>query len=132
MNCIFCDAGKTNVTNSRSRGYEIWRRRQCGQCSSVWTTRETVDYSTSHRISNTSSEQLRPLQRDDTLFMIRDSLQHRKDAESAASELTDTVLSKVLALHSSNISEKDLNRIIAETLKAYDPTAAAVFKAQNN
>ncbi len=130
MNCIFCDSPKTQVSNSRGRGSEVWRRRECTQCHSVWTTRETIDFSTSHRIITPSQEAPEHLQRDMLLFMIRDSLQHRNDAETAASHLTDTILTKVLALKTPEIPQAALNEIISETLSAYDPTAAAVYAAK--
>ena len=62
--------------------------------------------------------------------MMSDSLSHRRDSAEASIHLTDTVMAKVLALKTPEIPKEALEGIIIETLTAFDPTAAAVFKAK--
>lgn len=47
MVCINCFHKKTATTNSRrlKRGYEVWRRHECPNCGSLFTTREKPDLS---------------------------------------------------------------------------------------
>lgn len=44
MKCIYCTHKETDVVNSREvkKGSMIWRRRACGACGRVFTTRETA------------------------------------------------------------------------------------------
>lgn len=44
MRCIYCGQS-TKVTNSRSRQTKVWRRRQCTNCSRLFSTYETPDFS---------------------------------------------------------------------------------------
>lgn len=47
MKCPFC-FNTTKIYNSRSHKttHETWRRHRCTRCASVFTTRETIDWST--------------------------------------------------------------------------------------
>ncbi len=130
MNCPYCNAS-SSVTNSRSHNnLEVWRRRKCSSCSSIWTTRELIDFSTSHRIIHPSNTPPEHLERDQILFMVSDSLRHHSSAQAASSALTDTVLARVLALNTPEIPLESLHSIVHEVLEAFDPTSAAVFKAK--
>lgn len=130
MICPYCTS-ETQVTNSRpsKKSPEVWRRRSCKVCLNVWTTRETVDLSTSHRIV-TSQNHLEPFQRDKLFMSIKDSCAHRKTALSDATALTDTILRQVLLQNESLISTLYLSDITYKVLNRFDPTAAAVYKAK--
>lgn len=132
MNCPYCH-NPTKVTNSRSRSNnsQIWRRRRCKNCQSIWTTHEQLDPSTSHKIKSKNNS-LQPFSRDKLFLSINDSLNHRKTAIDDATALTDTVLQQVLTLKSAIIQITEILTITHHVLANFDPTAAAVYKAKHN
>lgn len=129
MICPFCDAD-TKVTNSRpsSKYPEVWRRRQCKQCASIWTTREYIDLSLSHRVM-TRHKHLQAFSRDLLFLSIKDSLSHRKTATIDATALTDTVLTRVLAQNTAIIETTTIIDIATEVLYHFDRTASEVYRA---
>lgn len=131
MFCPYC-ASDTKVTNSRpsAKHPEVWRRRQCKVCNNIWTTREYLDLSTTHRVFNRNSK-IQAFQRDKLFLSIKDSLSHRKNSLTEASALTDTVLSRILTLKRGLISTSDIFVIVHGIIKRFDPTAAAVYKAKH-
>jgi transcriptional regulator NrdR family protein len=130
MNCPYCNSS-TSVENSRSHGLKqsVWRRRKCKKCGSIWTTRENYDLSTTHRVKSTSTDQIQPFSRDLLLFSITDSLKHLKQSQDVAGDLTDTIISKLLILNEAVITTVKIKEISIITLKSYDKTASAVYKA---
>ena len=129
MKCPYCQSG-TKVTNSRSRAKEtqVWRRRECSHCHSIWTTHEIIDLSTSHRVID-DHNRLEPFSRDKLYASIKDSLRHRKTALEDATALTDTIIAKALSRKSAQIKKGELSDIAHQTIATFDPTAAAVYKA---
>lgn len=132
MFCPYC-SGDTTVENSRpSKSHpEVWRRRECKQCGSIWTTREYIDLSTSHRV-RTRHKLLQAFSRDVLFLSIKDSLQHRKTASADATALTDTVLDRVLAQKQAIIETTTIIEVTQEVLYNFDRTAAAVYTALHN
>jgi transcriptional repressor NrdR len=131
MICPYC-ASHTKVTNSRPsiKTPEVWRRRQCLICNSIWTTREVVDLSLSHTI-RTHQNSLEPFQRDKLFVSLLDSCAHRKTALADASALTDTVLGMILRQENAEIDINYLIELTADTIKRFDKTAAAVYRAKH-
>lgn len=132
MVCPYCSS-KTHVTNSRprSKGTQVWRRRECKSCKSIWSTHEVIDLSTSHKIED-SKKQLRPFSRDILYVSIKDALSHRKTPTSEATGLTETVISKLLHIKASKLSTKKLFEIAHNVISSYDKTAGDVYKALHN
>lgn len=133
MKCPYCDSA-SRVTNSRSHnnGHGVWRRRLCVSCSAIWTTNEIYDLATTHRISeDISPGALTAFSRDVLFQSIKDAVSHRKTALADASELTDTVISKVLSCKTADVPLSLLTQMVDETLQAFDPTAAAVYRAKH-
>lgn len=130
MNCPYCNHD-TSVTNSRSHGTKqsVWRRRQCKKCQAVWTTRENYDLSSTHRVKKTSVASLEPFSRDLLLLSVMDSLKHKKQAQEVVGDLTDTIISKLLAVNNPIIDTTLIIQVTIKTLKSYDQTAAAVYEA---
>jgi len=127
MNCPYCKSN-TFVTNSRSRskGTQVWRRRQCKNCHGLWTTHEVIDLSTSHKIENRTGT-LQPFSRDKLFISIMSALRHRKSALTDATALTDTVSSRVLATKTAKLSTNQLLESTHHVLMMFDKTAAAVY-----
>src|SRR6056297_3406021 len=130
MICPFCNSD-TKVTNSRPNNThpEVWRRRQCKSCESIWTTREYVDLSMSHRV-RTRHKRLQAFSRDILLFSIKDSLSHRKSSQTDAPGLTDTVLERLIALNQPIIETQTIIEITQGVLYHFDQTASAVYTAK--
>jgi transcriptional regulator NrdR family protein len=130
MQCPYCQSD-TKVTNSRpSKSHpEVWRRRTCKQCSSIWTTREYIDLSTSHR-ARTRHKRLQAFSRDILFLSIKDSLNHRKTATADATALTDTVLGRILSQKQAVIETTTIIEISQEVLYHFDRTASAVYRAK--
>jgi transcriptional regulator NrdR family protein len=129
MVCIYC-SHKTQIINSRSKNKNIstWRRHKCLQCNSVFTTHESADLEKSISVKP-SSGSLRPFLRDQIFIDIYRSVSHRKSPLEDSTHLTDTIISKVLALKSALVSTSELKNIIKETLNSFDKPALAYYSA---
>ena len=128
MVCIYC-GHSTSVSNSRQqkRSNATWRRRSCKHCKAVFTTLETIDLSTAVLV--TSSDLHTPFSRDKLFVSIYDSCKHRKDAQTSASLLTDTIIKQVYPhVKDASIPLSILRNIAATTLQRFD-TAAGVHYA---
>ncbi len=129
MVCPF-DGSDTRVYNSRpSKKYpEVWRRRECKQCGSVWTTREYIDLSTSHRVL-TRHKRLQAFSRDKLLLSIIEALKHREQALQEAIELTDTIIKNLLRLSEATIPSYAIKSETIIVLERFDTTAARVYES---
>lgn len=130
MVCIYCGS-KTRVSNSRAqkRLRTTWRRRACESCGAVFTTIETPDLNASLRV-RLADGSLRPFERDVLLVSIVQSLGHRKDAVTAASALTNTIVVNVLKTAQGAVLDR--SNIIRETfvaLQHFDAVAATYYAA---
>jgi transcriptional regulator NrdR family protein len=131
MVCIYCE-GKTHVTNSRlqKRTNQVWRRRQCNSCQAIFSSLERIVYEGGLMVQNSTSH-ITPLQRDKLFLDIYDACRHRPNAISDATALTDTVLSKLLALRASQglIQRDILVKITDSALKQFDRSAHVHYLA---
>jgi transcriptional regulator NrdR family protein len=130
MVCIYC-ASPTQVTNSRlqKRVNQVWRRRQCSNCGSNFTTHEVVDFGSTIAVQY-SIRKLRPFSRDILLVSVYESCKHRSDALSDASALTQTIIGQLLA----HIQEGKLDRdviaaVTTAVLERFDKAAATMYAA---
>lgn len=130
MVCIYC--GKdTKVTNSRhqKRANNVWRRRECIACHTVFSTVEAPDMELSITVKQIDGS-LTPFLRDQIFVSVYDSLKYRKSALTDATGLTDTVLSNLYSLAEQSILDRDvIVTIVTTVLERYDSTAATHYKA---
>lgn len=129
MRCIYCGF-ETKVTNSRpqKRANQIWRRRQCLNCETIFSSTEAADLSLSVRVNK--NNQLEPFSRDKLLVSVYESCRHRKDALEAATALTSTIISKLLPLiTNATIQRDEIVTITAETLEHFDKPASIHYTA---
>lgn len=130
MVCIYCGK-ETKVTNSRhqKRANNVWRRRQCLGCNTVFSTIEAPDMELSITVKRPNGD-LEPFLRDQLLISVHDSLKHRKSALTDATRLTDTVLGNLYALTESSVLERDvIVTVVTTVLEHFDSTAATHYKA---
>lgn len=77
-----------------------------------------------------SAGHLEPFSRDKLLISIHSSLQHRKEAENAATGLTDTVISKLLPhIDQATLDTRFIIGATIDVLKRFDKSAAVSYKA---
>lgn len=129
MVCIYCH-GETRVTNSRpqKRSGTTWRRRQCLNCHTIFTSIEKADLSKSIVVRKPKA--LEPFSRDKLLLSVYDCLKHRKTAETDASALTDTIISRSLAkIVDYELERRDLIKTVRAVLKRFDSVAEVHYTA---
>lgn len=130
MVCIYC-ASPTHVTNSRlqKRPNQVWRRRQCTQCGSNFTTHEVVEYGSSIAVQY-SPRQLMPFSRDLLFVSVFESCKHRSDALGDASALTLTIIGQLLPHVQDGVLERDTVVAVASAvLERFDKAAATMYGA---
>jgi transcriptional regulator NrdR family protein len=130
MVCVHC-YGDTQVVNSRpqKRNNNIWRRRVCLRCKSIFSTHESADYSSIWRVRAVTGV-LEPFSRDKLLLSLFVSLQHRKTALTDAAGLAETAISK-LQEHATDavISYKDIIQVSQVALNRFDKAASTHYQA---
>ena len=130
MVCIQCGQ-KTQVINSRlqKRHNQTWRRRQCSACHIIFSTNESVDYGAVWAVRQ-SSGAITPFHRDKLLLSIYKSCQHRPNALTEASDLTDTVTDKLRILASDGqLSVKQIAQTVVVALNRFDKAASVHYLA---
>lgn len=129
MVCIYC-SGETQVINSRpqKKKNNIWRRRQCISCNTVFSTIEAANASLS--ITVRKNNHLEPFLRDHLFVSVYDSLKHRKSALADATSLTDTMLATIYQLADRSVIERDvIVTICATVLERFDTVAVTHYRA---
>jgi len=130
MVCVYC-SGETQVVNSRpqKRSNQVWRRRQCQRCNSVFSTLEAADYGSVWRVRRVTGS-LEPFSRDKLLLSLFVSCQHRKTALEDAAGLTETVITKI-GEHAKDavISCRDIAQVAQVALNRFDKAASSHYAA---
>lgn len=131
MICLYCN-GETKVVNSRlqRRNNQVWRRRQCLSCQSVFTTHEAVELQSALSVSKDGLNRpfLPALLQND----LSEAMKHRKDAYTASGELLGTIVRKLLTLPGKpQYSPSDISKVTAEVLKRFDRQAYLRYLADH-
>lgn len=130
MKCIYCE-GKTRVTNSRAqkKSNQTWRRRECQGCGAVFTSVEAIDLPTS-LLFNPHQGHSEPFQREKLFVSVYEAVKHRNNAVEAATGLTGTIISKLLAkVENASINRQQVVSVTTEALKNYDRAASVQYQA---
>lgn len=130
MVCIHCGA-KTQVINSRSqkRNNQVWRRRQCLKCQSVFTTEESTQLAAAWIVKSKQGA-LQPFSRDKLLISLFNCLKHRKTAINDATGLTDTVIAKLSgAAKDGSLEAKTMQQTVQVALNRFDKAASIQYQA---
>jgi transcriptional repressor NrdR len=131
MVCIYC-GGETKVTNSRlqKRSNQVWRRRECLVCQSVFTTHESIELESA--LSVETNGQNGPFLPDLLLKELMLALQDRKDVYTASREVLATIVNKLLALPQKPLFKPtDISKTTAEVLKRFDKRAYLRYVAEH-
>lgn len=148
MICLYCLHTKTCVTNSRphKKHSQSWRRRQCPECQSVFTTYErptSDDVLVHHHDGTTTAFNLGKL-----MLSIARAAQHNQDqAEYDSLFLAQTielaVIKQVASTHkpttevknkknSPSIQSKDIATTTHDVLKRFDELTAIQYAMQHH
>jgi transcriptional repressor NrdR len=129
MVCVLCGQ-KTKVINSRlqRKANQVWRRRQCLSCKTVFSTQETVQHELAWLVGDKG--RFEPFSRDKLFLSLYKSCEHRKTALSDAKGLTDTVISKLPAhLSGSMLKPGDIAAVAQVALNRFDKAASVHYQA---
>ncbi|HVV25439.1 MAG TPA: hypothetical protein VHC21_00170 [Candidatus Saccharimonadales bacterium] len=130
MVCIQC-GGETAVVNSRhqKRLNQVWRRRSCKNCGSVFTTQESAAYGGAWAVQSRSGA-LSPFSRDKLLLSLHRSLQHRKTAVHDASALADTIIKRLLGIVTEGkLESQQIKQAAQVALNRFDKAASVHYAA---
>lgn len=131
MKCIIC-GGDTFVSNSRpaKEGSAVWRRRECGDCGTVFSSRERPDLSLSIKVKK-DQEILEAFSEEKLLLSVYESLSHRKDRLRASKELTLTIVKQLLPVRSGVVSAKEIAELAYKAIERFDKAAATFYTAHH-
>lgn len=134
MVCIYCGS-KTETTNSRlqKRRNSVWRRHRCQVCGAVFTSIEQVAYDLSLAFEDRKSH-ITAFQREALFLSLYEACRHRPQAITEASDLTDTVVRKLLNGYAYDgvVKRTDLLAVTSETLGAFDSAAQVHYTAYHH
>lgn len=132
MVCVQCEH-KTQVINSRRqvKTNQQWRRRQCLSCKAIFSTLEAADYSALWAIK-ASSGALKPFSRDKLLLSLHRSIQHRPNALTDATGLTDTIIAKLRFQASDGfLTAKQIIQTVQVALNRFDKAGSVHYQAMH-
>lgn len=132
MVCINCGS-ETQVVNSRhqKRNNQVWRRRKCIHCGTIFSSTEQASYSGSWRVLGNNGR-LHPFSRDKLFISLYDSLQHRRSAIHDADSLATTVISKLSPLVKDGvIKSSDIVTVTQVALNRFDSVGSVHYGAFN-
>lgn len=132
MVCINCGS-ETQVANSRhqKRSNQVWRRRKCPTCGTIFSTTELPAYSGSWRVLGNNGR-MHPFSRDKLFVSLYGSLQHRRTAIHDADGLATTVINKLSPLARNGvIRSSDIVTVTQVALNRFDGVASVHYQAFN-
>lgn len=120
------------MVNSRhqKRNNQVWRRRECLACQSVFTTHETVELA--NALSVDKQGWLSPFLPDLLLKELMLALQDRKDVYTASGEVLAIIVKKLLLLPQKPVFKpQDISKTAGGVLKRFDKRAYLRFVAEH-
>jgi transcriptional repressor NrdR len=132
MFCINCFHSRTTVTNSRAskKQPQVWRRRQCPKCETIFTTHErpSLSANTPVHLSNGTADVFNSGK---LLLSIAKAFTHApEEAQYNAMWLTQTV-EMTLSTQQPHLTPEDIEAAVHQVLKQYDELAAMQYAAQH-
>lgn len=102
MRCPFCSTEETKVIDSRlvSDGYQVRRRRECGNCHERFTTFETAELVVPKIIKNDGSRE--PFNED----KLRSGIQHALEKRPVSSDDVEKLSAILLSNYVRQVSAK--------------------------
>jgi len=129
MVCIHCGS-KTKVVNSRHqrKTNQVWRRRQCAECGTIFSTLEVTQHELAWLVSHNG--RFEPFSPDKLFLSLYKSCEHRPAALSDAKGLTGTIISKLPAYMADGaLNASDIARVAQVALNRFDKAASTHYQA---
>lgn len=134
MQCPFCGSSQITVVNSRpnTAGSQIWRRRKCLKCKSIYTTYEKVNLTYLIVIKKSGKKQR--YNRVKLFSAIYHSSIDKKnvdrgDESEFADEVTNRVEQEILKLKRKEIQSTEITHIVLSIFKKKAPDTLLRFLA---
>lgn len=131
MVCIHCGQATTVINSRRLRRHnQTWRRRRCAACGTVFTSSEVADLGSALLVS--SPDGLEPFTQEKLLFDITLALRGRQDRYMAARELTQRIITNLLANTSKPLlSTKQIAAEAAKVIGRFDKRAGQRYSVDH-
>ncbi|WP_101774845.1 transcriptional regulator NrdR [Pasteurella oralis] len=127
MHCPFCSTEETKVIDSRlvSDGYQVRRRRECGNCHERFTTFETAELIVPKIIKNDGTRE--PFNED----KLRRGIQHALEKRPVSADDVEQAISHIMhclrATGEREVPSKLVGTLAMEELKKLDKVAYIRF-----
>lgn len=131
MQCPFCSYGDSRVTDSRTGGDGIRRRRECLRCNARFTTYERVQPVELLVVKKDGRRE--DFSRDKLLGGIRKACEKRPLGAAAVAELVDGIETRLLNAGQTEVTSSALGELVMAGLRDLDQIAyvryASVYRA---
>lgn len=127
MRCPFCSTEETKVIDSRlvSDGFQVRRRRECGQCHERFTTFETAELIVPKVIKNNGNRE--PFNEDKLRRGIQHALEKRPVCADDVEKAISRIIHKLRATGEREVPSKLVGTLVMEELKHLDKVAYIRF-----
>ena len=127
MRCPFCSTEETKVIDSRlvSDGFQVRRRRECGQCHERFTTFETAELIVPKVIKNNGNRE--PFNEDKLRRGIQHALEKRPVSADDVEKAISRIIHQLRATGEREVPSKLVGTLVMHELKNLDKVAYIRF-----
>ena len=127
MHCPFCSTEETKVIDSRlvSDGFQVRRRRECGQCHERFTTFETAELIVPKIIKNNGNRE--PFNEDKLRRGIQRALEKRPVSSDDVEKAISRIIHQLRATGEREVPSKLVGTLVMDELKNLDKVAYIRF-----
>lgn len=127
MRCPFCSTEETKVIDSRlsADGYQIRRRRECGECKERFTTFETAELLIPYIVKNNGNRE--PFDPQKLRLGLSRALEKRPVSADDLEKAITAIILKLQSTGEREVSSKFLGNLVMDTLKQLDKVAYIRF-----
>lgn len=127
MHCPFCQASDTRVIDSRLKGegYQIRRRRECGECGARFNTFETPEVKLPNVVKSDGTRE--PFDADKLRSGILRALQKRPVETEEVEEAISRILRALRSLDVSEVDSRAIGEHVMGELRRLDQVAYVRF-----
>lgn len=127
MRCPFCSTEETKVIDSRlaADGYQIRRRRECGECKERFTTFETAELVIPYIVKNNGNRE--PFDPQKLRLGLSRALEKRPVSADDLEKAITAIILKLQSTGEREVSSKFLGNLVLDSLKKLDKVAYIRF-----
>ncbi|WP_099861104.1 transcriptional regulator NrdR [Pasteurella multocida] len=127
MHCPFCSTEETKVIDSRlvSEGYQVRRRRECGNCHERFTTFETAELIIPKVIKNDGTRE--PFNEEKLRRGIQHALEKCPVSENDVEKAISYIIHRLRSTGEREVPSKLVGTLVMEELKKLDKVAYIRF-----